>query len=70
MTTKILYSEIQPCVLASCNCRESEPFLMMFRAFDQLIECGHCNTSYGVECKGNEMRAVERARTKAAAKAN
>lgn len=71
MTTKILYSEIQPCVLVACSCKSDEPFLMIFRAFDQVIECGHCSTNYGIEFEGPVARAVEReAKTKAAKLAN
>lgn len=56
MTHKILYSELQPCVLVSCSCKEAEPFLMIFRALNQVIACGHCQTEYGIEFDGQQIQ--------------
>lgn len=58
MTHKILYAEIQPCVLATCECKSDEPFLMMFRAMNQVIACGHCAQQYGIAYDGKDVQVV------------
>lgn len=49
MSYKILYSELQPCVLIACQCRSQEPFLLMIRMLDQTVRCGFCNKEYSIE---------------------
>lgn len=58
MTHKILYSELQPCVLVSCACKAEEPFLMLFRSMMQTILCDHCQQAYGIRLSGNELQVV------------
>lgn len=49
MSYKILYSELQPCVLIACQCKSQEPFLLMIRMLDQTVRCGFCNKEYSIE---------------------
>ena len=49
MSFKILYSELQPCVLIACECKTQEPFLLLIRALNQTVRCGFCNTEYSIE---------------------
>lgn len=49
MSFKVLYSELQPCVLIACECKSQEPFLLMIRALNQTVRCGFCNTEYSIE---------------------
>lgn len=49
MSFKILYSELQPCVLIACECKSQEPFLLMIRTMDQKVRCGFCNKEYSIE---------------------
>jgi hypothetical protein len=49
MSFKILYSELQPCVLIACECKTQEPFLLLIRTLNQTVRCGFCNTEYSIE---------------------
>lgn len=49
MSFKVLYSEVQPCVLLSCDCRSGEPFLLMIRTMGQTVRCGFCSNEYAIE---------------------
>lgn len=49
MSFKILYSELQPCVLIACECKSQEPFLLLIRTLNQTVRCGFCNTEYAIE---------------------
>lgn len=49
MTFKVLYSELQPCVLIACECKTQEPFLLMIRALNQVVRCGFCQAEYSIE---------------------
>lgn len=49
MSFKILYSELQPCVLIACECKSQEPFLLLIRTLNQTVRCGFCNTEYSIE---------------------
>jgi len=49
MAFKVLYSELQPCVLIACECNAQEPFLMLIRALNQTVRCGFCKAEYAIE---------------------
>lgn len=49
MSFKILYSELQPCVLIACECKSQEPFLLLIRSLNQTVRCGFCQKEYSIE---------------------
>lgn len=49
MPFKILYSELQPCVLIACECNHHKPFLLLIRAMSQTVTCGFCRAEYAIE---------------------
>jgi hypothetical protein len=49
MSFKILYSELQPCVLIACECSARKPYLMLIRALNQTVTCGFCHAGYAIE---------------------
>jgi hypothetical protein len=49
MSFKVLYSELQPCVLIACECKSQEPFLLLIRSLNQTVRCGFCNAEYSIE---------------------
>ena len=57
---KILYSELQPCVLISCNCSPQEPFLLLIRGIQQVVTCGYCNAAYQIECASYDLKPTGR----------
>jgi hypothetical protein len=59
MSFKILYSELQPCVLVACECKAKEPFLLMIRALNQTVRCGFCNTEYSIEVASYAAQSPE-----------
>lgn len=49
MPFKILYSELQPCVLIACECSPRKPFLLLIRALNQTVTCASCKAQYAIE---------------------
>jgi hypothetical protein len=49
MSFKVLYSELQPCVLIACECNARKPYLLLIRALNQTVRCGFCHTEYAIE---------------------
>lgn len=70
MSHRILYSELQPCVLVACDCKEGEPFLMMFRSLTQAVTCAHCDQRYGLVNERGSIGVMPADKPAAAAKAN
>ena len=53
---KVLYSELQPCVLIACCCSPDEPFLLLIRGIQQVVTCGFCGAAYQIECASYDIR--------------
>jgi hypothetical protein len=49
MPFKVLYSELQPCVLIACECSPEKPFLLLIRALSQTVTCAFCRAEYAIE---------------------
>jgi hypothetical protein len=49
MSFKVLYSELQPCVLIACECNPRKPFLLLIRALNQTLTCGFCRAQYAID---------------------
>ena len=54
---KVLYSELQPCVLIACYCSPVEPFLLLIRGIQQVVTCGFCRTAYQIENASYDVRS-------------
>jgi hypothetical protein len=59
MEYKVLYSELQPCVLIACNCSPAEPFLLLIRGIHQVVTCGFCSSRYRIEVASYDARLID-----------
>jgi hypothetical protein len=57
MPFKILYSELQPCVLISCECSPRKPFLLLIRMMNQTVTCEFCRAEYTIEVASYSSRS-------------
>ena len=58
---KVLYTELQPCVLIACECNAGEPNLLLIRSLNQFVECGFCHATYSIEVVTYATPSGERA---------
>jgi len=49
MSFKVLYAELQPCVLIACECSPRKPFLLLIRTMNQTVTCTFCRAQYAIE---------------------
>ena len=57
MPFKVLYSELQPCVLIACECSPRKPFLLLIRMMNQIVTCELCQAEYAIEVASYSSRA-------------
>jgi|KBSSwiStaDraftv2_1062776.scaffolds.fasta_scaffold03192_13 hypothetical protein len=49
MPFKVLYAELQPCVLIACECSTRKPFLLLIRSMNQTVTCTFCRAQYAID---------------------